>query len=552
MSTETIPERGAPALPEGWPTIVHTGPAFEEGAVPGYLLDRGPVPDDPVGHDLTVEYGGEGDLKVVCDVAVIGSGAGGASLAKELAEHGLDVVVIEEGDLFTRTDFAGPPIERFMKMCRSGGATSSFGKLNIPIPIGRTVGGTTTVNSGTCFRAPRRVLSQWVSASRIEDIDYESIDPYYRKVEKIVNVRPVPWELLGPNGWLTHFGAQALGKTGGPILRNITSCHGSGQCAFGCPTDAKQAMHLSYLPRAQKAGARVFARARADWVTMERGRASGVAARFLGPRGEHLGNLRLLSKAVAVACGAIGTPVFLLKNRIANSSGQVGRNLSIHPATGVGAWFSDPIYGWRGTLQPYYVDSLFAEKGVMLEATNTVPSVGGSVFPGYGLPIKEILANFAHFATLGFLVADTSRGRVRRAPGDEPFITYSLNRVDAANIFEGMALSAEILLAAGAFSVTPGLPGLESVIDSAGVDEIRKGRWSKSALKLSAYHPAGTARMGRDPSRSVVDGNLETHDVSGLYVTDASVFPSCPGVNPQLTIMALATRAAEAIASRLL
>lgn len=548
MTTATIPERGAPPLPEDWPRV-HDGPAAFQGAIPTYLLDRGPVPEDGApDHEMEVDRGGEADVSEVCDVVVVGSGAGGATVAKELAEKGLKVIVVEEGDYFTSKDFVGPPIERIMRFCKNGGATPTLGKVQIPLPLGRTVGGTTTVNSGTCFRAPRRVLSDWEKSFGLESIDYETMDPYFRRVEKIINVRPVPWDLLGPNGWVTHWGSRALGHTGGPILRNITACHGSGQCAFGCPTDAKQAMHLSYLPRAWRAGTRIYARTSVEWVSVEQGRATGIVARFLDERDRPLGRLSVKSKIVVVAGGAIGTPVILLGNRIANRSGQVGRNLSIHPATGIAGWFPEKIFGWRGTLQSYYVDSMFDSHGVMLEATNSVPSVTGNIFPGYGSATKEMFAAFPYMSTIGLMVADTSKGRVRRGLRGEPVMTYKISDQDTRNLYRGMALAAEILLAGGALQVTPGIPGLESVNGPEDIQKLRNGDRGAKSLKLTAFHPTGTAGMGRNPETSVVDGWLQAHDVPALYITDGSVFPTCPGVNPQLTIMAFATRTADRIA----
>lgn len=551
MTIVAIPERGAPPKPPGWPEGLHEGPAAREGAVPGYLLGRGAQPEDGTpDHTMEVEYGGERDRIETCDLVVVGSGAGGASLALEAAERGLDVLVVEEGDYYTSKDFVGPPLERLMRFCRDGAATQALGRVPIPIPMGKTVGGTTTVNSGTCFRAPARVLRLWEERYGLEGIDAETMDPYFRRVETILNVRPVPWELLGPNGWIADAGARVLGLTGGPVLRNITSCHGAGQCAFGCPTDAKQAMHLSYLPRAHRRGARIYARTRAEWIVLEGGRAAGITGRFLRASGEPLGRLRVRARAVVLACGAVMTPVFLLRNRLANSSGQVGRNLRIHPATGVVGWFADPIFGWRGTLQPYYIDSLFDSHEVLMEATNSVPSVAAGVFPGYGAATKEMLAAFPHLATLGLLVSDTSKGRVLRGPGDQPIITYRLNDRDTRNLYAGLALAAEVLLAAGATSVSAGTRGLDGIADADGVERLRKGR-GPGALRLSAYHPMGTARMGRDPASSVVDGWLESHDVPGLYVVDAGVFPSCLGVNPQVTIMAFASRTAGRIADAL-
>lgn len=546
-----IPERGSPPAPSGWPADVHNGPAARDGCVPSYLLDRGEFPSgEPPDHHLETLSGGEHDVEESCDVAVVGSGAGGAALAAAAAEAGLRVIVLEEGDHFTSADFEGAPIDRVLRFYRNGGSTAALGKSVVPIPVGKTVGGTTTVNSGTCFRAPRSILDAWASTYGIPGIDHDSMDPYFRRVEEVLNVRPVPWELLGPNGWLSHYGARSLGLTGGPILRNITACHGSGQCAFGCPTDAKQSVNLSYLPRAFRSGGRIYRRTRAEWVMLEGGRAVGLTGRFLGDADEPLGSIRVRSGAVVVAAGALITPVFLAANHIGDSSRQVGRNLSIHPAAGVAGIFDEPIYGWRGTLQPYYIDTLFESHGAMLEATNAVPSVAASILPNYGAEAKEMIADFPHLGTLGLLVSDTTTGRVRRGPGGDPIVTYTLNDRDASVLYRGLALASEIMFAAGATSVIPGVSGLDRIDDEGGIEDLRSGRGA-AAIKLAAYHPMGTARMGSDPESSVVDGNHETHDIRGLYVCDASVFPSCLGVNPQVTIMAFATRFGEILASRL-
>lgn len=538
------------ARPLDWPAGLHTGPAIEQGSVPRYLIDL-----PPPAHQLSLPplrvIRPDGRRRVeTCDVVVIGSGAGGAVVAKELAEEGLDVVVIEEGDLYTKEEFVGSPMERFMRLCRDGAATAAIGNVFVPLPLGRTVGGTTTLNSGTCFRVPNKVLDQWERSLGLE-INRDQLERDFRRVEELLGVRPVPWELLGPNGWIAHQGARALGLTGGPILRNVDGCHGTGQCVFGCPTDAKQSMHLSYLPRAMVNGARIYARTRADWIVLENGRARGVEASQFGPNGELMGSVTVRARAVVAACGAVGTPLLLLKNRIGNASGHVGRNLSIHPATGVAGWFPRPLHAWRGTLQQYYIDSLFDSHDVMIEATNSVPAVAASALPGFGLRAKEKIAGLANIATVGLLVSDTSRGRVRRGPRGEPLITYRLNRKDVSNLFEGLSLSARILLAAGAERVMTGLPGLEWVSDERDLTELRRRRWHPSVLKLSAYHPMGTTRMGRDPSGSVVNEKLESHEVPDLFITDGGVFPSCLGVNPQVTIMTFATGAARHIAERL-
>jgi choline dehydrogenase-like flavoprotein len=511
----------------------------------GYAPGRAPAPRlSPVAHpDI-----GDGFINE-SDVVIVGSGAGGATAARELAEAGLRVAVLEEGGYFTSEDFVGPPLERLMRICRDGATTAIVGRPLIPMPLGRAVGGTTVVNSGTCFRPPRALLSRWERDHGIEGLGGEEMDPVFERVEQTLGVRPVPWEIMGNNGLIAHRGATALGLSGGPILRNIIDCHGCGQCAFGCPSDAKQAVHLSYLPRAEAAGATVFSRVRVDRFVRRRGRAAGVEATILDRHDRPVGRGRFLAPTVVVAAGAINTPLLLDRNGLGGSSGQLGRNLRIHPATGVGGFFDEDVVGWRGTLQSYFIDTLRETNGVMLEATSSVPSVGAGTFPGYGRELQELLARYRKLATLGLLVSDTSAGRVRRLPGSRYVVTYRMNRPDLVNVLAGLSLATRVLLAAGAREVLVGLPGLPWARSEADAARITTSDAEPRHLKLVAFHPMGTARMGADPDSSVCDPWGRIHGNPGMWVADASLFPTCLGVNPQVTIMAFATRVADAIAA---
>jgi choline dehydrogenase-like flavoprotein len=481
-----------------------------------------------------------------CDVVVVGSGAGGAAVAKELAESGLSVVVLEEGAYFTRSDFAGPPWERLQRLYRANGTTVALGIPTIPLPLGKAVGGTTLVNSGTCFRTPDRVLERWGSEGGIEGLDPETMRPYFERVERILHVKPVPEELLGQNARVFRRGVEALGLHGQPIARNIDGCRGCGVCAFGCPSDAKQSTHISYLPRAQHSGATIYARCRVDRILVEGGRARGVVATLLDPdTAEPRAQLTVRAKVVAVAAGAIHTPALLQANAIGNRSGALGRNLRIHPAAGIGAWFDEDVYSWRGTLQPYYVDDWHESSDIMIEVTSSIPGIGAGAMPGTGQFTKELLGGYKHLASAGLFVSDTSSGRVRRMRSGEPLVTYRLNKVDTRKLVGGIARVAEIFFAAGARQVYSGLPGHSFLKRKEDLEELKEDAVRPGALRLTAFHPVGTARMGADPSSTVVGPWGETHDVAGLFVTDASVLPSCPTVNPQVTIMAFATRTAD-------
>ncbi len=528
------------------------GPAVARGTVPLPLAERRTfrrVTDEET-ELQTISWPDLTDGATLrADVVVIGSGAGGAATACYLAEAGLDVLVLEEGEHVTVEDFVGPMFCRFQRFCRDNGTTQVWGRPPIPLPLGKVVGGTTVVNSGTCFRAPDRVLDRWESEDGVAGARLDEMTEHYEPIEEFLNVRPVPWELLGTNGMAAHRGAVALGYSGGPLLRNIADCHGCGQCAFGCPTNAKQAMHISYLPRAQRAGARVVSRCRVERIELENGRAKGVQARLLSPEGARRGSLSVRADHVVVCAGAVHTPALLMKSGVPDPSGQTGRNLRIHPATGVGGFFDEDVANWQGTLQSYYIDQFFDSHELMFEATTTVPSVGAGSLPGIGSRAMKELSSFRNLASLGFYVSDTSRGRVRVLPNGDVFPTYRLNALDAKRMIIGLAVASEVLLEAGATRVYAGVPGIESISARADLEQLRERKVRPEHLRLTAFHPMGTTRMGGNPQTSVVDPYGRHHAVDGLWVADASTFPSCVGVNPQMTIMAFAKRAAEQLAS---
>lgn len=490
-----------------------------------------------------------GDVSERVDVCVIGSGAGGAVVAKELVDAGLSVLIIEEGDYFTQDDFKGPPFERVLRTYRDEGGTMALGRPLVPLPLGKAVGGTTVINSGTCFRTPDKVLRRWESEFGLQGYDSATLAPLFDRIEEIMSVRPVPWEIIGKNAEVFDRGVRALGLHGEPIRRNIKGCRGCGACAFGCPSDAKQAMHLSYLPLACAGGARIFARCRADRLLIEHGRAVGVEAAILDRSTDQVrGRLRVRADAVVVAAGTIHTPLLLRANGLGRRSGQLGRNLRLHPALGVHAVFDEELFAWRGTLQSYYVDHLMESDEVMIEVTNPIPTMGSSIHRATGMQAKRVFDEYKHIAATGLFVSDSSNGRVLPlGRHGRPIILYSLNQLDAQRLIRGVKLVTEIFLAAGARRVQVGLPGLREVTRKADLAAFDTGRWRPDALTPTGFHPMGTCRMSPNPDTGVVDLRGQVHGTERLFVADGSLFPTCTGVNPQESIMAFATRITQHI-----
>ena len=477
-----------------------------------------------------------GDRTVRADACVIGAGAGGAVAAKELAEGGMTVAMLEEGERYTTDDFTARPRDMSAMLYRDAGQVATVGNVPIVLPLGAGVGGTTLVNSGTCFRTPPPVLEMWRERFGLEGLTADALDPFFRRVERELNVTQVPEELAGNNALVVRRGAEALGWSGDFIYRNVRGCVGSGVCNFGCPTSAKQHVGLTYVPKAWEAGATTYTGCRAETIELAAGRARAGEA---GTRGG--GRLRVECDLVIVACGAIHTPLFLERQGLGLESGALGRHLTIHPATAVRALLDEEIDMARGVPQSYYVDE-FADEGIMLEGAAGPPDYAAMSFPFSGERHRELMLRYRSISQFGLMVSDISRGSVRRHLGRVE-IRYDLIERDVAVFKRGIELLAELYWAAGARRVFLPVDRVGELRDG-DLSAFREHDLRAHHLTLMAFHPLGTARADARPSHSVVDSDLKVRGAEGIYVADGSVVPSSLGVNPQITIMGLATRLA--------
>lgn len=493
----------------------------------------------------------EHDTNVRTQVCVIGSGAGGAVVAKELAEAGIEVCLLEEGAYYRGKDFTGRPREMLDLLYRNHGLTGTVGGLTIPIPLGKCVGGTTTINSGTCYRAPDYVLDAWQREHGVAETDEPHLRPYFERVERELNVHPVPDPIYGNNSRLFERGTTALGFAGARIPRNEKGCMGSGVCAFGCPQDAKQAMHVSYVPKALAAGAALYTRCRVDRILIADGAAFGVIASCLDKSDRHNGRqVRVLADRIVAAAGALLTPALLERSGVPDPSGWRGRNLHIHPAARVGALFDEEVRGWEEVPQAYNVHE-FTREGIFIQGQFVPPSMEAPVLPGIGAAHKQLMRQYPHLASFGALISDVSEGRVRARRGGWPLVTYRMVPEDVRKLTRAISLTAQIFFAGGARAVFPGIAGRPVLHNVEEARALLEQPLKPTGIEMMAFHPQGTCRMGNDPSRAVTDASGVHHGTRNLVVADASLFPSSCKVNPQMTIMALATRAAARLADEL-
>ena len=500
-----------------------------------------PEPAGPLG-DTDPE--GEGEQ---CDVVIVGSGAGGASAATVLAEAGLDVVVLEAGGHFNRDTYPRDPIEAVTSLYREAGLTVAEGRPPVPVPVARAVGGTTVINSGTCFRAPEPVLRNW-------DDEYgvgwaTDLDAEYSEAEDFLQVTPLDPERMGRNGQLAMEGARALGASGGPISRNAGNCVQCSSCPFGCRIDAKRGMHVSYLPRAVTAGARVRQRVEVQRILVENGRAVGVEC-LAAPARDHHGARRrytVRARAVIAAGGALGTPELLLRSGLGGD--QVGRNLHLHPAAWIGARYPEEVRGWDGVMQSYYIDQ-WEPQSILLEATFTPLPFGGAWLLGTGRKHQEAMLGFSHIGSIGVHLSDRSSGRIGLSGDGSLRASYRLTDDDARRLAFGIARAAEIHFAAGATEVYPNI-GRIGVLKFDQLADFEATAIKPSELRLEAFHPMGSARIAADPAKGVCSPDGAVNGVDDLYVADGSLFPTSVGVNPMMTIIAFSKRIAAGLAERL-
>ncbi len=461
------------------------------------------------------------------DVVIIGSGAGGAPLAALLAEAGRSVAVIEAGGPVEPTGVQ----EALRRYYLHGGYTVARGDGHIvSVLAGEALGGTTAINSGTCLDPPASLLQAWDRelGTRLA----HELPVHVAAVNEDLGVSVPPLELLGPSHQLFLKGVRKLG-VGEPFVlpRNAPQCQGAGRCCFGCPTGAKQSTDRAYLPRAERAGATILSLTRAERVKVE---GDGVRVLLTGADGWRT----LACRELVIAGGALSTPRLLRGSKLGSRWRRAGDELTIHPAAKVVAVFDDPVHGGRGVPQGMGMKlaqlPTIAFEGIFTPAEALVPLlVATACDVTWWLDRHERLASF------GFMVQDSGRGRVRWPLG-LPLLRYQLAGADATAMVEAAKLIARAFLQAGAERVLLPLIGAPNEVSDEGeLERIDPRAVRPARVVATGFHPLGTAGLGR-----LVDDNLRLVGAPQVRVCDGSVLPGPPGVNPQITIMALAHRLA--------
>jgi len=502
------------------------------------------------------------DTRIDCDACVIGSGAGGSVAAAQLAAAGLRVVVLEAGSDWQSEDFDQREGPGTLELYLDRGTTATR-DLSLGILAGAAVGGGTAVNWQTSLRTPDGVRAEWAEKSGCSHFAEESFTRSLDSVWERLSVGTAE-SIVNPNNAALRDGCTALGYDWATTARNSIGCDTSqcGYCVYGCRHGGKQSGGVTWLHDAQASGnTTVTARCRAERVTIAGGRVRGVEATATDSAGRRYA-VTVDARIVVAACGSLHTPALLFRSGVGLP--QLGRNLHLHPTTAVGAVFENRIAAWEGPPQTivcnefaglengygFRIETAPAHPGLLALA---VPWVGGRAH-------RDQMARAAQKAMLIVLVRDRSTGTVTVDRAGRPVVEYRPGDSEKSLLREGMARTARILHAAGA----SGVQTLHTIPISMGeaardgrrmtdIDsmcaEIARSKVGENHLALFSAHQMGTCRMGRDATSAVCDERGEVFGVRGLFVADASAFPGSSGVNPMITIMALAhhisTRIAE-------
>jgi choline dehydrogenase-like flavoprotein len=503
---------------------------------------------------------------------LIGSGAGGASLAMRMAEAGKKVVVLERGGYYTGL---GDPMnpghagrgtlnqrEDDMLVRIDGGrglATSDDQLVNLT--YGNCVGGATVHYWADSYRTPPDRLALWESRYGLEGHSEDELRPYFEELERDLNVHPASDEYYNGNNLIFRRGLDALGWHGERVPQARKGCIRSGYCMQGCSYDAKQSMLVTYLPRAVRVGAVVYADCRVEGILAEGGRATGAVASFLDRASGRPNGRRLEVKAriVVLAAGGYGSAPLLLRSGLANSSGLVGKNLHANPCSMVFGLFDEDVVMWRNIPAAHGCAQFrlareeggrYLEGGYLLMPNQLGPA-GLSVFlPGFGVEHRRLMQALLQIGGTIAWIDDVETGDIRLDQNLETRTRLPITGRNRAILRDSILKGAQLLLAAGAREVFLGDAAGTRFRDERDLARIESLEMGPGHLSFPAPHPAGACRMGPDPESSVVRASGEAHDLAGLYVTDPSVFPTAVSVDPSETIIAFSLLAADRMLER--
>jgi choline dehydrogenase-like flavoprotein len=528
-------------------------PLWRETGYPGPVgPSDGRVPEPPLKRLSPLPI--TAATRLDADVCVIGSGAGGSVVAALLAQRAHGVLLIEGGPYRDSADFTGDEYDTVRQVSVGKGlyATedNAFGLL-----AGMGLGGTTVLNWCTSLEPPADVLEEWEREHGIDGL----IGPEFRAVLDLVKARVnvnTSQSRHNANNQVLVDGAATLGYQVETLPRNVDGCGDCsecGPCVYGCPRGAKRNALATWVRDAAEAGARIVVHCTAERILARGGVVTGVEASALDPLTGQRHRVEIRCGAVVVSGGTVFSPTLLLRSGLGNH--MVGRGVRLHPVTAALGVYDRPIEIWSGAAQTAMC-STFARvagrHGFWIEAAPAHPGLAAMAVPWRSRrEYAQLMSHLRRTAALIVLVRDRGSGMVRVTREGAPVVRYQLHPQDRQMLVRGLEEMAKIHLAAGAQEVyslhTRPIYARRDEPDAA--EKFSRAVQAEgilpNAVTLFSAHLMGGLPMGADSRAAAVDPSGRVYGVRNLYAADASVFPSAPAVNPQITIMALAYRIAS-------
>ncbi len=524
-----------------WELIGYPGP-FQKYEIP--ISKTNGIKTEVISKDKTIS----------CDVVVIGSGAGGGVMASELVKKGYDVIVLEKGSNCQEEAMTGNELEMLSKMYdRKGAFTTRDG--STLILAGSCLGGGTTVNWSASFRTPDYILNEWAK----EHDNPHFLDDEYKKcfefIEQKTNIN-TDLSIHNPQNQALVNGAKKLGYHFGKIPRNVKPpsneankvkyWKAQGFGGLGDSWGYKQGTLKTFLQDAFDEGARIFTNTRALKVEHRNGEITGVLAQQNNANNISY-SLKISCKKVVVSGGALHTPVILKQSGLTHP--QIGKNLYLHPVNAVSALYGENMDAWYGPMMSAVSDEFIRLSGNFGYKIETPPLHSG--FSALATPwtsgedFKTNMLNIRKLGTFIVLTRDKYGGKVKVSKEGRPIVDYKLNPFDKNHLIHGIKECVKIHAAAGAkkirllhnqmYECDIKKDNLDQFIDKIG-----KINWAKNRFIMYSAHQMGTCRMGGRAKDHPLKPTGETREIKNLFVADASAFPRCSGVNPMLSIQALA------------
>jgi choline dehydrogenase-like flavoprotein len=487
------------------------------------------------------------------DIVIVGSGAGGGTVAQELSSlcrEGVRIAVLEKGPKLRDEEFTGRELEMAQALYEdSGGCLTA--ERTMTLAFGCAYGGSTAVYTGTSLLPPQRVLERW----NVPQLSFADVEQRARKFAAENNVHLLEDGLINQNNRLFVEGCRRLNYRVQQFPVNLKGCRGSSLCNLGCPNQAKQGTDRVQLPRAERNGVEVITRCEVLRVG-EKTILARVHAKPSGGKGEpsawEPGEYRIDAKVIVVCAGAVNSPALLMRSGLARKLPRLGHGFTCHPAIIMVAEHDRAITNFVGHPKSFYLDQFAQSDRFLLETCMYFPFTTAKAMTGFGEEHSRFMRAFSRLQMILVLACDEvhAHNRVGVDRAGRPVVHYRFTPEVKRGLVQGAITSAKIFFAAGAVRVhlpVAQLPTIE-LAEAERLNQLAEHPdFKPGKLSISAAHLQGGCAMGRDSGDSVTDAYGRVHGIPWLFVADSSLFPNSLEINPYLTIMALADRVAETI-----